>query len=365
MKRIQKYLVWISLVVVILITCVACQNVDADSKDYDYSQQKIKITGLQEKDFTVTVAQLMELESVTEKAEASRFNGEKVTVKAVGPTLNTFLKQYNKSQRDFATIRFTAKDKYSIAVPKEILENRDIILAYSDGGKPLTKEDQPLHVVVPGERAMYWVRMLAQIDFETEAGAVMSQKVVFLDTAVKTLTSVEYKDESNMGSAVKTSDLIQKYAGNSEVEKVYLAAGDGLKKSEIADTFLSAYIKYTGDGAPKYLAPHFPEGMKINEILNVNYGDTAFYSLEEGFKTLKKQQLGQYEGIAFTDILKGNNFKGSMEYQLTDKNQNSIILTEKQMSEGIFCEQDGIWSYHYGEKGNAIVKDVLQIEAVQ
>ncbi|MDD2216645.1 MAG: hypothetical protein PHE41_08785, partial [Eubacteriales bacterium] len=92
--------------------------------DYDYAQQTIVITGLLDEDITVSVEELMEMESITEKAEATRFNGEKVKINATGPTLNTLLKKYQKSQSDFTTIRFTAKDQYSIAVPKEILENR-------------------------------------------------------------------------------------------------------------------------------------------------------------------------------------------------------------------------------------------------
>ncbi|MDD4592593.1 MAG: molybdopterin-dependent oxidoreductase, partial [Parabacteroides sp.] len=285
--------------------------------DYDYAQQTIVITGLLDEDITVSVEELMEMESITEKAEATRFNGEKVKINATGPTLNTLLKKYEKSQSDFATIRFTAKDQYSIAVPKEILENHEIILSYAESGRPLSEENQPIHIIVPGERAMYWVRMLKQIDFETDSASIISNKVVFLDNAIKTLPSVEYDDNSELEKAIKTTDMVEQYTNCTDVEKVYLVASDGLKKNETAENFLSAYIKYKGENSLKFLAPHFPQGMHINEILSINYGDTTFYSLQEGLKNITPQALNEYIGISFTDVLKEIHFANSKEYVFT------------------------------------------------
>ncbi|MEG1584634.1 MAG: molybdopterin-dependent oxidoreductase, partial [Anaerovorax sp.] len=351
MGKMRKNIVLISLMLLLLASVLfsGCQNDATSSKEYDYGQQEILITGLEEKEFTITVEELTRLDSVTEKAEANRFNGESVKIKAHGPTLNTFLKQYGKKQSDFAAIRFTASDQYAIAVPNEILQKRDIILTYADGGNPLIKEDQPLRAVIPGERAMYWVRMLKRIDFETEAGAAVSSHVVFLDNAVKSLPFIAYKDGTDRGNGVKTKALIEKYANREDVSNVYLTGGDGLKKNEIADTFLSAYVKYTGTDTPKYLAPHFPEGMEITNLLSFSYGDTTFYSLEEGMNVLKKREINGYVGIGFSDIIKEIPFQSGLYYIVTDGNQNQIKLTEEQLGQGVFYTQEGVWSFCYGD----------------
>ncbi len=152
------------LILILALTVTGCsKDGKSDVSDYNYLQQKILITGLTNEDFSVTVEELTKLESETVKAEASRFNGEKIKVNPTGPTLDTFLAKYGKKQSDFASVRFTADDQYSIAVPKDILNNRKIILAYADGGKPLSKEAQPIHVIIPEERAMYWVLWSAQL----------------------------------------------------------------------------------------------------------------------------------------------------------------------------------------------------------
>lgn len=336
----------------------------SDSSAYDYLQQKILIKGLTEEDFSVTAEELTKLESVTEKAEASRFNGEKVKVKATGPTLDTFLSKYGKKQSDFESVRFTAADKYSIAVPKEILESRKIILAYEDDGKPLDKKAEPIHVVIPEERAMYWVRMLKQIDFEKDAGAVAATKVVFLDQAVKTVPSSDYDDGGVTDKAVKIKDLTDNYASGETADKVFLSASDGLEKNETADNFLSAYIKYTGKDSPKFLAPHFPEGMNINGIVSLQYGGTLFYSLKEGAKALNLSDSSGKQDVTFTDIVKKAGFKSGLTYRFTDISKNQIKLTEEQLAEGSFIFKDGAWSFCYGPEQKQTVKGILTIETV-
>jgi hypothetical protein len=337
---------------------------ESNPSSYDYLQQKILITGLTQEDFSVTAEELTKLESVTEKAEASRFNGEKVKIKATGPTLDTFLSKYGKKQSDFESIRFTADDQYSIAVSKEILESRKIILAYEDDGKPLDKKAEPIHVVIPEERAMYWVRMLKQIDFEKDAGAVAATKVVFLDQAIKTVPSSDYDDGGITDKAVKIKDLAGAYAVGETADKVFLSASDGLEKNETADNFLSAYIKYTGKESPKFLAPHFPEGMNIKGVVSMQYGDTLFYSLEEGSKTLKLSDSGGKEGVTFTDIVKKAGFKSGLTYLFTDMEKNQIKLTEEQLAKGSFTFRDGIWSFCYGPEQKQAVRGILTIETV-
>ncbi|MDD4170370.1 MAG: molybdopterin-dependent oxidoreductase, partial [Desulfotomaculaceae bacterium] len=284
MKTILKKMLLPALILLLVLIAAACSKENTTAGDPGpFDEEKILIHGLAEQDFEITLADLKSLPTITKYAEAARSNGEMVKVEATGPLLDTFLEQYGKNQKDFSRIRFTSKDKYSIAVPADVLANRQIILSYINDGKPLEDEMQPIRVVIPGERAMYWAMNMIRIDFETGGDQNPPNKVVFLETAVKSLPQQDYEDFDRMDKAVKTSDLIANYAdiNNSSVTNVFLKGSDGLQKIETKDNFLSAFIKITGPESPKFLAPQFPQGMHIRGLLYVIYGQTAVFNYNE------------------------------------------------------------------------------------
>ena len=168
----RKRLIRIVLPLVFLVLAgIALGGCGGGSVDEDsiaaYADAEILVSGLTDSDISVKVSDLAALETVSRAASATRSNGEKVKITAVGPLLDTFLAQYGHMQTDFTRVRFTASDGYVITVDGNVLANRQIILALSDGGKALSAEDEPVRVVIPGERAMYWVRHLSGISFET------------------------------------------------------------------------------------------------------------------------------------------------------------------------------------------------------
>ena len=220
-------------IIVSLLLCAGCTSrLDAEAIS-DHASDGIVISGLTENDFTVTVGELAALDMVERSASASRSNGQEVHIDANGPLLDTFLRTYGKKQTDFTSIRFSATDNYSIAVSHDVLAGREIVLALGDGGKPLSGDDAPVRVVIPGERAMYWVRHLCRIDFETDTAASMrSQKIVFLETAAGLLHSSDYEYYGETDRVVSVKDLFNAYVGKTdEKTKVNLIASDGLQKN--------------------------------------------------------------------------------------------------------------------------------------
>lgn len=336
-----------------LIGFTGCSSDNTDA-DIDYADAEITINGLEDQDFTVTVKELMELEAVTEKAEASRFNGDIVDVKATGPTLNTFLEKYGKTQADYELIRFTAQDKYAIAVPQTVLEERDIVLSYLNNGKALDEENSPIQVVVPGERAMYWVRMLSKIEFETTAETIRSERVVFLDTVLPHLGGEAIED----GTGVSVEELLENYGSGSG--KVLITASDGLQKRETVENFLLGYIKYTGEYAPKFTSSELPEGMYVNGIVSIACGDVVYFSLGESMATMPERNNGDVIGIGFSDIVKDKNFIGGTSYKLIDINGNETELKDAELSAGVFNQNDGKWSFTYGE--GKVIDNIAIIE---
>lgn len=300
--------------------------------------QEILITGLQDSDYKITVGDLKKLPAVTKKARANRANGETVKVKATGPLLEDVLQQKGKSVKDYSTIRFTARDGYSIAVPPDVLKNREIILAYQIDGKPLDAENEPVRVVIPGERAMYWMRMLDRIDLETGAEQIPVTKVVFLETAVKTLPQENYKYFDSTDKAIKTKDLVDSYAKTDKVKNVFIKASDGLHKNETKSNFLGAYIKITGKEVPKFLAPHLPQGMHVRDVLYINYGETSFLSYSQGQKVLSLQTLDGQSGIALSDVIKQTGLNRAAKYKFSSLDGSSWELAVNDLGSGLIYE---------------------------
>jgi hypothetical protein len=324
----------------------------------DYLDSEITISGLTDDDFTVTVRELTQLESVTEKASATRFNGDEVKFTAVGPTLNTFLAQYDKKQTDFSSIRFTATDKYAIAIPESVLENRDIILAYKDGNKPLIDDDKPLHIIVPGERAMYWERMVCKIEFETGDAAVSTSKVVFLDNALPQIGGEENEEEG--GKIVSTAELTETYGGAGS--KVTMTASDGLIKKETADNFLLGYIKYTGEKIPQFCSPDLPEGMNVDGVVSIQTGNVIYYSLDKASEVLEERESEGVKGLAFSDMIRDKLFVSSKIYEITDTEGNKTQMAEQEIGMGVFTKDKETWSFYAGAE--KYIKNVVMVEGV-
>ncbi len=372
MRRGIKKLSLLLLAVFILLPAAGCKNspeipAAGGIASSPFDGEKIVVHGLQDSDFEITAGELKKLGAVTRNVEASRASGEKIKLKATGPLLDTFLQKYGRTQKDFTAVRFSARDNYSIAVPADILKNRQIILAYINDGRQLEAEDRPVRVVIPGERAMYWVRMLKRIDFETGESARPCKKAVLLETAVKDLPQEDYSYYDSVDKAVKTRDLVDRYVGadDGSMKNVFMLAGDGLKKNETKENFLSAFIKITGLDQPKFLAPQFPQGMHIRDLLCLNYDTTAFFSVSQGSKVLERRSAGARSGVGFWDIIKKVGMVTSERYRVTGADGTSAELEASELAGGlVYQEDDGALMFISGEPPQKTVRDALLIEAL-
>ncbi len=333
-----------------------------------YADEKIVISGLQDKDFEISVAELMEFDTVTKSAASNTADGQQVKVKITGPLLNTFLQKYGKSQRDFSVVRFSARDKYSIAVVSDILANRDIILGFMDKGKALIGEDRPVRVVIPEERAMYWVRMLNRIDFETGESARLAEKIIFLETASEYLPQEDYEYYERPDKVIKTRDLIGKYAdiNDTAIKNVFMVAADGLKKNETRANFLDGYLKITGSDIPKFLSPDLPQGMHVRDLLSISYGTTAFFSAAQALNVFPLLSVGEEMGFAFTDLLKQIGTTKAVSYRFTPTDGQSVLLSISETANaGICMGSDGAVSFVSGSPANKTVNKLLSIEVIE
>jgi hypothetical protein len=370
MKILLKKLPLMALALLLLLSAAACgKGKTTAGAPGPYDEEKIVVHGLTDQDFEITLGELKKLPAVTRDAESAMSNGEKVSARATGPLLDTFLQQYGKTQKDFSRIRFTAKDRYSIAVPSDVLATRQIILSYLNDGKSLEDDMWPVRIVIPGERAMYWVKNTIRIDFETGGDRKPPNKLVFLETAAENLPQQDYEYFESVDKAVKTSDLIEKYAdiNDSSVADVFMKASDGLQKNETKANFLAAYIKITGKEAPKFLAPQFPQGMHIRGLLFVIYGQTVIFDYTEGAACLPKQAEDGKEGIAFSQIFKQTGLSGGSNYKFTGADGKSVVLTITDLGSGglIYRNSRGAPAFTCaGPSGRINVDGLLSVEVL-
>lgn len=128
-----------------------------------YQDEPIRISGLTDEDFTITPGELAGLDCETGSATGKTQKAG--TIYGVGPTLDTFLAQYNRKQTDFSKIIFTAKDGYYTSLSSRSLEKYVIILSLANGGEPLSENEAPLRLVIPEAESNRWVRMVTTIEF--------------------------------------------------------------------------------------------------------------------------------------------------------------------------------------------------------
>jgi hypothetical protein len=86
MKICLKKLPLLLFVLLLLITITACNKTGLNAvAPGPFDGEKIVVHGLKDQDFEITLGDLKKLTAVTRHGEATRANGEKVSVEATGP----------------------------------------------------------------------------------------------------------------------------------------------------------------------------------------------------------------------------------------------------------------------------------------
>ncbi|NMD42337.1 MAG: molybdopterin-dependent oxidoreductase [Firmicutes bacterium] len=159
MRKRVYFLLFLGLMLSLAVGCGTPVRADLSA----YGDEPILIRGLARDDFTVTAHQLAALDCASRSA-AGR-SPKAGTVHGVGPTLETFLVQYQKGPNDFQKIIFRARDGYTITLGPQSLQRYEIILAVANGKEPLSENEAPLRMLIPEAESSKWVRMVTEIEF--------------------------------------------------------------------------------------------------------------------------------------------------------------------------------------------------------
>lgn len=161
MKRILSF----SLIVAVIAGCgILLSSCGVDDIDISsYADQKIVLSGIQDEDVVITIADLKALECKTLKTNST---SDKIgDVRATGPELDVVLAEYGASKADFAKIIIYGTDEYDVKLQKDYITANDIYLAFGIDGKPLDEESAPCRIIIPESDSAYWTRMVNKIEF--------------------------------------------------------------------------------------------------------------------------------------------------------------------------------------------------------
>jgi DMSO/TMAO reductase YedYZ molybdopterin-dependent catalytic subunit len=112
---------------------------------------------------TINTDQLKALGAVQVSAVLKRANGMQKPGTWSGAPLSAVLASKGVSQ-PYRELRIEAWDGYVGRVASDIAMRPDTILADTQDGKPIPREDGPVRLVVGSEDGFYWIRMITKIE---------------------------------------------------------------------------------------------------------------------------------------------------------------------------------------------------------
>jgi hypothetical protein len=359
------------LMMVMVITMVGCQS-GAESEPAPKSTTlsydgELAFTGLDES-FTVAYNDIYGMETVTTEVDSVTSAGEENNNTVEGVLLETILNEHDLSQKDFATIRFIAGDGYGIDVTQDLLQEKDIILAFMFDGEQLDEKKMPIRVAMNDVRSMYFVSNLVEVQFIRTAkdnveAADGPQKIMILETAMNGLEKAPYTYYDSEDQAIEVSQLFETYDVQ-EVGQVHFVASDGFEKSEDYGVLNEGYIKVDGVDSPLFTAPDLPKGMNVKSIMKLEVGNTVFASVEKALEVLENKTIEDNSGVSLKALIEMVGLEGNF-YTFTAADGYSVEISKESLELGmIHLNNSGQYKLKFDQplpKASG-VKDILTIE---
>jgi hypothetical protein len=277
------------------------------------------------------------------------------------------LKKYGKSQKDITAVRLVAGDGYSIEVPPEVLQSRDLILAHTINGQPLDERTRPIRAVIPEERSMYWIRNLVRIEILESAPKAKVGRVYILETLISQANAEDYTYYDSTDKAVRVEELLGLLSLENLPDTASFVAADGFEKNEQMDIFSDGYIKFTGDSAPLFLSPDLPKGMHIKSIYLCTIGDIALVSQQMAEQVIGTKQVEDKQGVDLKELLNQAGLADADKYLLTAADGYTAEILREDRDKGVvFKNSKGqITVFFEGLPKSTQVKDLLFIEGIE
>ncbi len=316
----------------------------------------------------------MEPETLTFRSITS--SGEELNTVITGVSLNTLLAPSGIRQDLFDEIRLLALDGYSMVVPNEIVNTKDIYVIWEENNEPLIEQFFPLRIAIADERSMYWVGQLIEIELISGSAMVPSNnltqttisKLVFVENAISTLDGKTVDFEGADDEVIAARDFIDSFNNSPHNGYIAINAIDGFSKSELSTIFESGYLKYTGIYAPLFYGPDLPQGMHVKYILWLLYGDTLYVTESLVFEKFAENivEILEMDSVPFALIREMTGFPTANNYLLTATDGYSKEIDAETMDKAaLYINDDLEFGISFeGLEKRAIVKNILSIEVI-
>ncbi len=322
----------------------------ADVTESSVDKNTLVLTGIGTEEIKFTLEEVQSFDAMQESVKSSTSSGEIKTADIKGVKLTTLLESKGKSIAGYKSIRIVASDGYEIAVPQEVLDNKEIIIAYEENGEAYDGEFGCFRTVIPDERAMYWVRGTVNLDFEMgETVQSNLKKIVVLDNVTEQLGLEDYTYYENVDQAIHIEKILDAYVSLGDAKSGKLIASDGLETEQTVEIITNGYLKMTGENTPLFIAPDMPKGMQVKGVKYLKIGDTCIVSGESLIQEEKE--------VTLQSILKDLEMIGSgYSVQGDDK---EVILEGKALEDTKLVQEDN--AYYLVNEKESIKIEVQEI----
>ncbi|MFI3176304.1 MAG: hypothetical protein R3Y67_02295 [Eubacteriales bacterium] len=287
------------IMIAMVFALVGCKQVEITDDDFT---TQITLEGLGEEAIVYTLEDIEALEAVEITAQSTTSDGDINVANVKGVYVADLVTTAGYDLNDYESLKIVAGDGYEIIVPPDVLSVRDVIIAYEQDGEAYD-EYGAFRTIIPDERAMYWVKGVASLNFEANLASTGMERIVFLDNLSAVMELEDYTYYDTVEQAVSLANLFQEFANVDGVTSVTLIASDGLENDKDIDTASNAYLKLTGEDAPLFTGPTLPKGMQIKEITYLKAGDTTFVALSAVEELPDLWSLLSQSGVSGTDYV--------------------------------------------------------------
>lgn len=346
MKSKKKFLHFLLLAIVfIFVGCTSGNEI--------VSSEEVVIMGLPDGDINMAIEEIKSFKSYNGQMKGETSEGEILEFDIKGTNLGDILEQNGCKQEEYSGIRIIASDGYTIEVPRSILLTKSVILAYEVDGKALDADSAPIHVFIPDERSMYWVRMVNRIELLNTTPSDIVSGVFIMESLYNTTDYEEYSYNGKNHMVLNTKRIINSHKEASG-DVITMLAADDFIKNETIENFFKGSIKMIGENTPQFFSSELPEGMFVNNLVLFKYDGQAFVFIAKALEKYKTLNLQTLVELCSLQVGKG--------VVISVRDGKTMVIAEENLHEWrIFCEP-GEGAYIKKEDGNGTLIHVLSIK---
>ena len=275
-----------------------------------------------------------EFDKVSTETILAKTNGVRENIKATGVLLFDILKKHDIDINAYEALGITGRDNYYSMISKDIIENRDIILANIVNDEEIPKEEKPVRVVIPDEMGPYWVKNVSKVELYTHISPKIIQNVYIFRPFVKDIEPYYYEYYGSQDESYLVGNMLRKF-GEVDLNGFFtMVASDGLIKNETISMVRDRYyIKTAGDNAPMNISPGFKLGYNVKEMTSFSTTTDAVIFPKIMLKVIDNEDLPQGTAIRLVETLEEAlmDVDGVNKLTIVDINDKETVITANQL----------------------------------